>query len=457
MPHKGKSSRATRILGCSAWLLCALPAAAVAQEPLTLRQAIQLALKQSPEAAAAKAEVDAATAGVSMARTQYLPQVNFTEDISRGNDPVYVFGTRLRQQRFTQADFSLESLNKPAPLGNFATRISGAWTLFDSLQTQKSVHSAALMHKSAASSAQAVDQKVVFEVVRTYQGILYAERQAEIARHELETAEALLNSVDDHVRAGLAVESDRLSAQVSVAARREGLIAAQGDLELAWEQMRAATGTPHLVSSTLQPIERKTFPRSDLEQELQIAARNRRDLAAVAAAQSAQAAMESAARRSFGPRVSAYGNWEDDRQSPGGQGGDNWVAGVQIGVDILPFGKRAQLAKEKANKALADANQSAYQQQVRLQVSRAHIQRQTAELSLNTAGTATDQAAESLRVVKNRYEAGLATITDLLRAEDAEREAQNAYWQAVYGNATAYAQLLFATGVLTPEAAEDLQ
>jgi outer membrane protein TolC len=68
-----------------------------------------------------------------------------------------------------------------------------------------------------------------------------------------------------------------------------------------------------------------------------------------------------------------------------------------------------------------------------------------------------DQSAESLRILRNRYGAGLATITDLLRAEDAERQSQAMYWKSVYGNAVAYAELLYATGTLTPEAAEDLQ
>jgi outer membrane protein TolC len=76
---------------------------------------------------------------------------------------------------------------------------------------------------------------------------------------------------------------------------------------------------------------------------------------------------------------------------------------------------------------------------------------------METARAATEQAAEGLRIVKNRYEAGLATISDLLRAEDAERQSKTNYWHAVYGNTLAYAQLLFATGTLTPEAAEDLQ
>src|SRR5450631_2176450 len=114
-------------------ILCTWGLAAAAQAPLTLRQAINEALGQSPEAAIARAGNEEAKSVATMARTQLLPQINFTEDISRGNDPVYVFGARLRQQRFTAADFALNALNYPAPLGNYATRFGGAWNLFDSM------------------------------------------------------------------------------------------------------------------------------------------------------------------------------------------------------------------------------------------------------------------------------------------------------------------------------------
>jgi outer membrane protein len=442
------------------WLLfigCFVPFGVRGQEPLTLHQAIQLALKQSPDVDEARAGSAQAKAGAAMARTQLLPQVSFTEDISRGNDPVFAFGTRLRQQRFTQADFALTALNTPAPIGNFSTRLGGQWIAFDSFRTQKSIRSARLMESSANLSAQAVDQKVVFGVVQAYQGILYAERQVAIAQHELETAEALLASADDHVKAGLAVESDRMSAQVNVAACKQGLIGAQGNLDLAWAQLRLATGAPDLPQTRLKPIEVHEFPKGELEQEVQTAVKNRKDLAALGEAQSSQAAAESAARMGYGPRVSAYGNWEDDRPNFASAGGNNWVVGAQINLDILPFGKHAQLAAAKAARARTDAQANSYQQQVRLQVNQAHIQRQTAQLSLETARAAIDQATESLRIIKNRYTAGLATITDLLRAEDAERQSQANYWHAVYGNTLSYAQLLFATGTLTPDAAEDLQ
>ena len=137
------SSRLYRSLGL--FLLFSMGRlAAGAQEPLTLRQAINQALGQSPEAAMARADNQEAKSAATMARTQLLPQLNFTEDISRGDDPVYAFGTRLRQRQFTQADFALNALNFPQPIGNFSTRFSGSWMAFDSFKTQKEIHRADL-------------------------------------------------------------------------------------------------------------------------------------------------------------------------------------------------------------------------------------------------------------------------------------------------------------------------
>ena len=431
--------------------------AAGAQEPLTLRQAINAALGKSPEAAIARAGALDAKAAASQARTVLLPQLGFTEDTSRGDDPVYAFGTRLQQRRFTQADFALNSLNFPPPVGNFSTRFSGQWVAFDSFRTQKEIHRADLFKASAASSAKAVNQQIVFGVVGAYQQVLYAQREIAVAQHEHETAAALLDSVDEHVKAGLAVESDRMSAQVNVAARKQELIAAQGDLELAWAALREAMGAPELKATELKPIEPHAFPQGVLEEEMATAQKARPDLMALGQAQSAQASAVGAAKSDFGPRVSAYGNWEEDRTSFAGSGGNNWLAGVRISVDILPLAKRTQLARESAAKQKFDAQVAATEQHLRLEVSQAHIHRQTAALQLETARAAMDQSAESLRILKNRYNAGLATITDLLRAEDAERQSQFNYWHAVYGNAMAYSELLYATGTLTPDAAGELQ
>src|ERR1035437_4069847 len=136
-----KNSRLYVSLGIF-FLSCLGSLAATAQDTLTLRQAIDQALKQSPQSAIAHADGEEAKSAAMVARIQLLPRLNLTEDISRGNDPVYAFGTRLRQDQFTQDDFALDALNHPSAIGNFSTRLSGSWTAFDSFKTQREIRRA---------------------------------------------------------------------------------------------------------------------------------------------------------------------------------------------------------------------------------------------------------------------------------------------------------------------------
>src|SRR6266704_4928425 len=84
--------------------------------PITLQQAVNIALEKNPERKAALADTKAASADVREARSFLLPHIAFSETATRGNDSVYVFCSKLRQQRFTTADFALNALNTPTPL-----------------------------------------------------------------------------------------------------------------------------------------------------------------------------------------------------------------------------------------------------------------------------------------------------------------------------------------------------
>jgi outer membrane protein TolC len=379
------------------------------------------------------------------------------EDLSRGNDPVYVFGTKLRQQRFAQSDFSLDSLNRPTPTGNFATRLSGQWMLFNGWETQRQIHAARLVSASAISMSGAVRQATIFQVVQAYQSVLYAQRQIDVATHEEETAEALLHDAQTRVQAGLAIDSDLLTAQVNLASRQQETIAAGGAVETAWAELETAMGQTTGMRPALGPLEAKSYPEGALAEAIAAGLKARPDLQALCQQTAAQSESVGAARSDFYPQVSAYGTWEMDRTTFAGNGGNNWVAGAQLSLDILPLGKRAHLKQAQAALAKAEAEKRSQVQQIRLAVSRAFTGQQTTERILATARASVEQSTESLRILRNRYDAGLATMTDLLRAEDAGRQSQNNYWQAAYANTTAHAGLLYATGQLTPESAESLQ
>ena len=82
--------------------------------PLTLQQAVNIALEKNPQRKAALAETRAASADVKQAKSFLYPHVTFSEAATAGDDPVFVFGSKLRQQRFAAPDFALNVLNTPA-------------------------------------------------------------------------------------------------------------------------------------------------------------------------------------------------------------------------------------------------------------------------------------------------------------------------------------------------------
>jgi len=195
--------------------------------PLTLKQAVTIALEKNPQRKAALADTKAAAADVREARSILLPHVTFSETATRGNDPVYVFGSRLRQQRFTSADFGLNLLNTPTPLNNFSSRFGGTWNLFDSFASWRGVHRAERGKEAAEHQLERADQEVVFGVVNAYDNELLAKKELEVAEQATKTAQAIFDRSKARVESGVVVESDLLNAQVRLASRKQELIRAQ--------------------------------------------------------------------------------------------------------------------------------------------------------------------------------------------------------------------------------------
>ena len=104
-------------------LLCVSLSAAVQNsdvgEILSLEQAVRVSLQNNSLLKASELGVDEAKARLRIATSAYLPKLSFDHTMTRGNNPVYVFGSLLTQRRFTQDNFALDKLNVPPPLNNF--------------------------------------------------------------------------------------------------------------------------------------------------------------------------------------------------------------------------------------------------------------------------------------------------------------------------------------------------
>jgi outer membrane protein len=419
--------------------------------PLTLQQAVRIALEKNPVRKAALADTKVSSAGVREARAVLMPRVMFSETATRGNDPVYVFGSRLRQQRFTANDFALNALNTPSPFGNFSTRFGGTWSLFDSFASWHGVNRAKQINEAAGHQLERTEQEVVFRVVNAYYDALLAAKQLELAEQALKTSHAILDRSQSRFDAGLVVESDLLTAKVRIAARQQEFIRANNNLDLARAELNTALGIP--LDSSFRPAETLTesaLPVPVLQDVERLALTNRPDLKRIQSEESAQRQSVAIAKSSFGPRVNAFAGWEMDNPTfVAGGGGNNWLSGVEIQVDLFQGGaKRAELSRERALQERATAMKQAASDGIRLEVRRAYYNLASARQEVEVARAVIAQAQASLRINQDRYDGGLTTVTDLLGAEEATRRSQTDYWEAVYRFRTSYASLELAIGTL---------
>jgi Outer membrane protein len=248
-----------------------------------------MALERNPAHKAALAGQRAAAAGVRESRSTLLPHLSFSETATRSNDPVYVFGTKLRQQRFTTSDFALNKLNTPTPIGDFTSRIGGQWTVFDSLQNLQQYRRAKLAQQAAQQELTRADQELAYRVVEAYYAVLLAQKEVQVAEASLKTAQ----SVEDrgHVRmtSGIAVEADYLTAQTQTAVRKQEFIRARNGFALARSALALATGMPdESVLVAAESVAEKIEPVGTIAELEARALAHRADLERVMTEQAAQ-------------------------------------------------------------------------------------------------------------------------------------------------------------------------
>jgi outer membrane protein TolC len=431
-------------------ILILLAPALAAQTRLSLADAVATALEKNPTRKAAVFHRQAADAGVKEFRAALLPQIQFSEAYQRSNDPVFVFGSKLRQQRFGPGDFALNVLNTPTPFGNFATRLSGGWQLFDSGVSWMRLSQSKQASQLAQRQLERSEQQLVFRVVDAYLNLLLAQKQLEVANDAVQTSQAIYDRSKSHFDAGMVVESDPLGAKVDLAQRKQEQIAARNGVELARAALDHELGVS--LDTAYEPAEvlaERALPATNQDESEKVALERRPDLAGANLQADIQRKNAKIAKASFGPKLNAVADWQADNPSFGGNGGNNWYAGFELSIDLFSGGaKLARLQREQATAREADAQRDAATSGVRLEVRKAFLDFDSARQQLDVARDAVAQAKESLRISQNRYDGGLVTISDLLRTEEASLRAETGYWQAVYRVHLSYANLELATGTL---------
>jgi outer membrane protein TolC len=437
-------------------VVLALALAAEAQSPLSVKDAVRLALQNNPATRMATAGEDQAKARQSQARAGYLPRVDYIESVDRGNNPVYVFGSLLTQHQFTSGNFDLGLLNRPDALSNFRSAVLVEQSLFDGGRTRLGIKTAEIGQNLAQEQSRRTAADLTLATVETYFGAVLAAASLEAAYQALATAKADLVNAEARRDSGLTTDADVLAFQVHVAEMEERRIRAASQVDVARAALNDVLGKPLDTAWTL-PAEVTPGPLpaaalADTLANYEGGATARPEGRQSELGQELASTQRSAARSSYLPQVSFRGGVEADRQTFASRSGSNWMAGLTLRMNVFNGGAdRARVAEAEAAVRRSQAEREGVLSSLRLEIRRAWFDLQSAGQRVKVAAAIVDQATESHRIIQNRYQGGLSTATELLRAETALLGARTQRLGALHDQRVAAARLEYAAGRLTPE------
>jgi len=267
----------------------------------------------------------------------------------------------------------------------------------------------------------------------------------------LRSADADLHRAETVRAAGMSTDADVLSIRVHRAQVEEQRIRRTADLDVARAALNDALGlaldTPHSLTTKLEAIQLPDPSLEDCERGAMAGRPEARELKLRATRAQTQIG---AAHSALLPQVGVRAAFEADRQRFIDRGGANWLASVSLEWSLFNgFGDRARVQAATQELRRAEAEQERAGSGIRLEVRRAHADLRAAGQRITVAQAAVAEAEESLRITQNRYTAGLANVTDLLRTESAVLESRTRQLAAVHDQRVAAVWLELAAGRLT--------
>lgn len=404
-------------------LRCADPVKAEDLSPLTISQAVEIAIERNPVLKSARAEVTATTYHEEAAFLDFLPKFetgyDFTyyrdmptfvvlgQGIPAGSQDQYAFFVGLRQPLF--AGGSIYYNYQLAGLGVDVAKVN---------YTQAKLN-------------------LVLDVKTAYFNMLRAQKNKIEADQSVERLTAHLNDAKDFFEVGLIAKNEVLQSEVELAQARQEAVRATQALRMAVSQLnillQRGINQPLALAEGLEyepyPVTFDEALKTALEQRPDI---RERKLAIERSEKSVQLA-----RADYYPSVNLSLRYTREADSPDLKENpygltENAVALTSLTWTFWEWGKTKKLANE--NQARVDQARYSLQQltdSVSLEVRQGLLDLEEAEKNIGVAGVSVTQAEENYRIVTERYNVQMATSTDVLDAETLLTQARTNYSDAL--------------------------
>jgi outer membrane protein len=413
------------------------PVAGRTQAPLTdttvvsisVDEAVELALRASPEVARGIGASRVARAGERSARGAFLPSVNLESNAIRASTP--------------------SPVSQPGSFGGTADRTgaAGLTSSFDLFTAgRRGAERRRALANVDASDASLLERRslVALDAKRAFYDVL---RQAELVRvavARVTRAQEGLSVATRRHEQGVATRSDELRARLEFTDARSALAEREGDLRSARWALARVVGLDRAIDARpVDSLAPRPLPMSDSALSNLIATASP-GVRTAEATERAAAAEVRAARSQYGPTVqlsSGYRVLTSQEESPTGTH-PLWSLRLGLSYPLFDGWQRDEdVARARALSDEADAETRDRRRALRAAGQRALETMRSAEQRIALAGEGVEAATEDLRVVRVRYQSGMATILDLVTSEANLAQAENGLVDARFDYADARAEL----------------
>jgi len=403
---------------------------------LTLREAVQLALKENPQVQIASLNVAQSEQDGAGARAALLPQVGIE---------VYDRVQRFNLEAFIGHRFP-GTAQHAGPFQTFQAGTGFSMPVFD-LTLWRRWQASRQGVKATEAQESTVREQIVLLVVSQYLGGLRAAANVRAARSRVELAQALFDQAADLQKHGVGTGLDALRANVQLQNEKQRLIVA------ATQQKTSLYGLGRLLNldphQTVDLADEMSFfetPEFEAAQSLEQSFSTRPEMKALESRDRIARFQKRAASESRLPKVALGGSW--------GYQGLSAPSAIpsyqyQVTVDVPLFtGGRIQAERVKAALEVKKVEQEREElrNQIALQVKTALAELEAARLEVDVANLGVKLAQQEVEQARDRFQAGVANNIEIISAQDALARANDNQIAALYRYNQSRADLAHALG-----------
>jgi len=398
------------------------------KKKMSLQQVLAITEEDNFQVRMAESDIDKVRSQYRQTNAAFLPQLSIEETGIYTNDPLSVFGFKLKQETVTQADFNPARLNAPDPYENYTTKFSVRQPL---LNTDMLFKRSAVKDQLNAAKEQleGTIEYARFQVKDTYYQLILMNDRLSVVEKSLEAARENERQANDFYEQDMISKADYLAAKVRVLELESQQSRVGDQLQTVQDNLRYLLDMDEQVQ--IEPTDSLAM-RPLTSENIDINATNSR-LEALRHRVSAARQMVKSAKFNFVPSLNLFGSYEFNDDKLLGTQGESYMVGATLKWDL--FSGFSNVGKVMESRADLKKAELAYESRVfknRLEIEQAQRSLDQAQTQLNFANSSVEQAQEDFRIRSNRYDQGMEKTTDLLSAEAKLAQARLQRLDAMY-------------------------